>query len=110
MALQHFFANGLYLGSRHIPDYRVIPGLEVRRHFSHVLFCPRCGEIWGRILHDGATYHQSTYRPCTKHGNGRLSELHEHGEPVYFELDWPADAVTYEFKRYLEQADKDNQL
>lgn len=107
MALQHFFVGQRHLGSRLIPDTRIIPGLEVRFHYSHVFFCPHCGEIWGRLLHEKARYHQCAYRPCAKHGNGRLSDNHPHSEPVYFEPDWPKAAIQYEFERFLEQAEKD---
>jgi len=106
VATQHFFVGQTYLGSRLIPDFRTIPGIEVRRHHSYALFCPRCGDIWGRLIHDGAGYTQLTHRSCVKHGDGRLSDLHEHGEPIYFEKDWPKDAVKYEFERFLEQAEK----
>ena len=102
MAAQHFFAQGRYLGCRTIPDYRVVPGLEVRWYDSRVLYCMRCGEIWGRLLHDQAPLAQLTIRPCAKHGDGRLA-CHPtwHDDPTRFEDDWPEAAVRYEYQASL---------
>ena len=102
MAFQHFFVDGQYLGARKIPDNRVVPGLEVRRHHSYALFCMRCGEIWGRILHEDAPLTQITCRPCLKHGCGMLSHWHYFtGDPHNYEDDWPAAAVRHEFNAIL---------
>jgi hypothetical protein len=103
MALQHFILGQEYLGSRTIPDLRQVPGLEVRRHFSYVLYCGRCGDIWARLLHDGAEYTQLEQRPCAAHGDGRLSCRPEFFDmPTRFESDWPPAAIEYEFKRLME--------
>jgi len=102
MAAQHFFVGNRYLGARKIPDFRVIPGLEVRRHYSYALFCMRCGAVWGRLLHDGAELTQCTIRPCLRHGDGKLSMTHHfEGEPFNFESDWPPAAVAHEFSAEL---------
>jgi hypothetical protein len=103
VALQHFFVEGEYLGARQIPDMRWVPGLEVRRHFSYVLYCGRCGEIWARFAHDGAGYTQLSHRPCAKHGDGRLSDEPTWTDlPTRLEADWPPAAIAYEFKRWME--------
>lgn len=107
MARQDFFVGTKHLGFRLIPDTRIIPGLEVRWHESHVYFCCRCGEIWGRLLHEKATYYQCTYRECARHGGGHLSDNYEYGEPVYWERNWPASATKYEFERFLERAERE---
>lgn len=97
MATQHFLVGKAYLGSRAIPDFRVIPGLEARPHHSYAYFCLRCGDIWGRLAVDGAPLTQCVCRPCSKHGDGRLSNTHEvPGEPYNFASDWPAAAIKYE--------------
>lgn len=105
MALQHFFADGQYLGARKIPDLRVYPGLEVRRHFSYAYYCGRCGEIWGRFLHDIADYTQLIQLPCRKHGDGLLS-CHPTwlDMPTRFEPDWPLAATKREFELLLAEA------
>ncbi|TXH42222.1 MAG: hypothetical protein E6Q97_36100 [Desulfurellales bacterium] len=98
MGAQHFFVEGKYLGCRQIPNMRLVPGLEVRPHFSYAYFCGRCGEIWGRILHDKAQWTQVEYRPCRKHGDGRLSAHPDWTDrPDRAEEDWPPEALTYEF-------------
>ena len=38
MAQQNIFLRDEYLGSRPIPDWRTVPGLEVRWHFSYALY------------------------------------------------------------------------
>lgn len=110
MAAQHFFVGTRYLGSRTIPDTRCIPGLEVRRHYSYALFCMRCGEIWGRFLHERSTLTQCTIRPCLLHGDGKLSTSHFFaGEPTNFEADWPPAAIAHEFAAELAQLDRTQQ-
>ena len=104
MALQHFIVEGQYLGARAIPDLRQVPGMEVRRHYSYVLYCGRCGEIWARFLHDGAEYTQLSQIACRKHGDGKLSCWPAWLDvPTRFEQDWPPAAVRWEFDRLMEQ-------
>lgn len=102
MAAQHFFVAGAYLGSRTIPSFRQVPGLEIRYHYSYAYFCAHCGDIWGRILHEGATITQCVHRACFAHGDGRLA-CHStwHDDPTRFEDDWPDDAVVAEFNALL---------
>lgn len=105
MASQHFFLGSRHLGSRRIEDTRCIPGLEVRRHYSYAFFCMRCGDIWGRLLHDHAVLTQCVTRPCAAHGDGRFSTTHFlAGEPTNFEPDWPPAAVAHEFSCELKLA------
>lgn len=107
MSLQHFFVGPRHLGARQIPDLRVIPGLEVRFHHSYAYFCLRCGEVWGRLLHERADLTQCTIRPCLRHGDGKLSTTHFFaGEPTNFEDDWPPAAVAHEFAAELAQLDR----
>lgn len=107
MAAQHFFVGPRHLGARTIPDLRVIPGLEVRFHHSYAYFCLRCGEIWGRLLHERADLTQCAIRPCLRHGDGKLSTTHHFaGEPTNFEDDWPPAAVAHEFAAELAQLDR----
>ncbi len=105
MAAQHFFLRGQYLGSRRIPDFRVIPGMEVRPHFSYALFCMRCGDVWARFVHDKAELTQVTCRPCREHGDGHLSDHPAWLDmPTRFEDDWPDAATQYEFETLFPRA------
>lgn len=107
MGTQHFFTEGRYLGQRTISDNRVVPGLEIRPHFSYVMFCGICGEIWGRVLHDKARYTQIISRSCLKHGDGRLScPLIWEDDPTRFEFNWPSDAVRREFEATLKYEER----
>lgn len=108
MARQSFFLGSRYLGSREIDPLRLIPGLEVRRHFSYAHFCGRCGEIWARIILDGATWTQLGYRACPKHANhefsldGRLSDNETWlDSPIRYAEDWPEGATRVEFNAVL---------
>lgn len=102
MATQHFFLEGRYLGSREIESFRRIPGLEIRWQPSYALYCMKCGEIWGRFLHDKAELTQLTFRLCLKHGDGRLATTHFfQGDPHNYEPDWPPEAVAHEFKAWM---------
>lgn len=105
---QHFFADGAYLGSRQIDPWRRVPGLETRWHHSQVLFCPHCGDIWGRIMVDRASYTQCIYRPCAKHGDGRLACYPSwYDDPTLFADDWPPAAIRWEFERTLAYSTKE---
>jgi hypothetical protein len=107
MAAQHFFLGQAYLGHRMIPDLRVVPGLEVRRHYSQVYFCMRCGEIWGRMIHDKAELTQNFNRPCLEHGGGNFSTPFPWPETCLdFADDWPAAAIAHEFKVELRLAER----
>lgn len=102
MSAQHFFLGGRYLGSRVIPSYRQIPGLEVRYHYSYAYFCAHCGDIWARIIHEGAPVTQCVHRMCLAHGDGRLACPSTWlDEPVRFADDWPDAAVEVEFSALL---------
>lgn len=106
MASQHFFLGSRHLGTRQIPDMRIVPGLDVRPHHSYAFFCMRCGDIWGRLLHDRGRLTQCTIRPCARHGDGRFSTtFHFAGEPTNFEADWPPAAISHEFSCELALAE-----
>lgn len=105
---QHFFVEGRYLGARQIDPWWAVQGMTTRWQHSHVFFCCRCGEIWGRVLVDKATYTQCTYRECAAHGDGRLAcPLNWNDDPTQFDSDWPSAAIRYEFERTLDQAMKE---
>ena len=105
VSTQHFFVGPAYLGSRQIPTMRIVPGLEIRPHYSVAYFCMRCGDVWARVLHDKAPLTQCTVRPCKKHGDGRLS-CHDtwHDMPTRVEPDWPEPALRYELEASIELA------
>lgn len=98
MGKQYFIVGKSVLGSRTIPDNRIFPGMEVRRNYSFALFCGKCGEVWGRLLHDAAVYTQVRVVPCLKHGDGRFSLTFPWPEECFnFEDDWPPEAIKHEF-------------
>jgi hypothetical protein len=112
VASQHFFVNGHHLGTRQIPTNRLVPGLEIRPHFSYALFCLRCGDIWGRLMHEPSPLTQIICRPCLQHGDGRLAWLHDsianiNDSPLGFADDWPAEAIRYEFRANMALLEKE---
>lgn len=106
MPLQHFFIGPSYLGSRTIAAFRDKPPFGPQPSQSVAYFCPRCGEIWGRLAIEAGTW-ALVQRPCPKHGDGRLSDLSRYTRlESEFGDDWPPAAVKYEFERFLERAEK----
>lgn len=108
MTVQQFYVGGSYLGQRDIPRVRLVPRLEQSVQRSIAYFCPKCGDVWGRIVHLASDYTQCVQRACAKHGDGRLGTLPYNilGEPTNVEHDWPAQAVRYEFAAELAYAEK----
>lgn len=105
---QHFFLQGRYLGARQISAWFRLSGEAPRYQHSYVLFCGRCGDIWARLIVDGAPYTQVIQTPCRAHGDGRIScspRWKDH--PTCIDISWPSEAIRYEFERTLEQAIKD---
>lgn len=103
---QHFFVEGRYLGARQIDPWWKVSGMTTRWQHSHVFFCCRCGDIWGRVLVDKATYTQCTVRVCAKHGDGRLScPPSWFDDPTGFDSDWPSAAIRYEFEQTIAYAE-----
>lgn len=98
MPTQHFFADGAYLGSRQFPAFRNIPGEAPSLQPHYAFFCPTCGELWGRVCFDHSTDTRVISRRCLKHGDGRLSDWHQHlGSPRNFDESWPPAAIRHEF-------------
>lgn len=64
---------------------------------SVAYFCPSCGDIWGRIVIPGSTATQCRYRPCERHGDGRLTQSAWPSEPAtYVTPAWPRAALERE--------------
>lgn len=58
-----------FLGTRLIGDTILNPrwaDTEEAR-YNQALFCPRCGDIWGRIIHHPADEWHATIRNCPRH-------------------------------------------
>lgn len=107
MGKQVFEADGQVLGSREIPNFLNLPGIAIRPHYSYAYFCCRCGEIWGRLRHEGAAYTQCIYRNCRAHGDGRLAmTFPSDREPIGISFDWPREALLREFLVELETAER----
>lgn len=66
---QHFFLNGAYLGSREIPTWTTLGGSEPPRvASSYLLICGKCGEIWGKMMHDHPeAFTQPVLSACREH-------------------------------------------
>jgi hypothetical protein len=108
MALQHFFLDEAYLGSRPIPDYAMISGEGIRVNSSYILVCPVCAKVWGRLMHEHpSAYGQVRGIHCAQHGGGELStkyaNLYADYEPRELGLDWPAPALNYEIALLCEK-------
>lgn len=77
------FVSGRMLGAFEVSSfYSDRNGAVPTRSIAY--FCPLCGDIWGRIVVSGAASTQCRYRPCEKHGDGRLSQSA-----------WPEEAATF---------------
>lgn len=106
MGKQLFEADGRYLGQREVPNFQQSSLFGHRITCSQAYFCPRCGEVWGRLHHEGG-YWQLTHRPCRRHGDGRLSSVWDrYGDFAHtlVRADWPRDALKRELEIELEQA------
>jgi hypothetical protein len=107
MALQTFEVGGEVLGVRQVPSFfRSELHGGMRPTYSYCYFCPHCGEVWGRLRTEGATYWQCCYRNCEAHGDGRLAQHWTRGdEPTRLASDWPRAALLREMYREMEMAD-----
>ncbi len=99
---QLFFLNGRYLGSREVPTYS--QGLDggFRITSSYVLVCPKCGEIWGRLMHEHLqAYCQIIHTRCMEHAifpsEGTLSSQCPYpGDLRGWAPDWPKAATEHD--------------
>ena len=107
MARQLFEVKGRILGWREVPNFRNIPGFDIRPTESFAYFCPRCGEIWARLWCEGATYCQCSYRLCQAHGDGRLANGHDVvGDwPWRPAANWPKEALMRELLLEIKQSE-----
>lgn len=109
MPKQRFFAGVHYLGERQIPPTKEEGTFGIMAVQSLVYFCPRCGDIWGRLLVEGAKMTQLSHRPCTHHGDGRLSTPDNGKFPWHesqFAADWPPAAFERELRVWADWHDK----
>lgn len=107
MGKQTFIADGRVLGQRDIENFRNVPGLPLCITHSYAYCCNECGEIWGRLRHEGAPITQFIYRPCAKHGDGRLAmQFPVAGQPLGVATDWPRAALLREFLIELSGAER----
>lgn len=104
MPLQHFFVQGRYLGNRRVPAFRQDSTFGMRSTDGVCWFCPQCGEIWARLVVEGASYHQHWTEACPKHGEGKIDrECRFEWWPCKLEADWPEEALRYVLLRELEK-------
>lgn len=107
MTPQHFFVLGKYLGSRQVPPF-MRASMGTRVTYSCCWYCPKCADIWARLIVEGADYAQCWTENCPKHGGGRIDrECRFEWWPCALEADWPEEALRYVLVRELEQRKKD---
>lgn len=107
MGSQTIEADGVVLGVREVEHWRRRDTLfAIRPTDSYAYFCPKCGDIWGRLRHEGASYWQCVYRYCRAHGDGRLSMQYPAGQPTGIERNWPRAALLREFMIELEELER----
>lgn len=96
MARASIFVSGRSLGTFEVPlFYSDRTGTVPVRSVAY--FCAACGDIWGRIVIPGSGATQCRYRPCEKHGDGRLSQSAWPSEPsTYITPAWPRAALERE--------------
>jgi hypothetical protein len=107
MGRQIFEADGQILGERQIPNFgrsELFGGMKAQDSFCY--FCPKCGEIWGRLRHEGAGYWQCVYRNCRKHGGGVLSMQYPADTPTGVGRDWPREALLRELMVLIEETER----
>jgi hypothetical protein len=81
MLTAHWFAENRTLGSSEYPNLGFTSFLRIPK--STAYFCPRCGELWGRVHLEGIIPSWEVLeRACIRHGSGFLYH------PTYEEL-WP---------------------
>jgi hypothetical protein len=106
VTILHMLADGAYLGSRDIPAFEKLRDFGPRATRSLAYFCPRCGEVWGRLATDPAGYTQCLDRFCLRHGDGRLGTL-PYNSPDWtvsnVAADWPRAALLRELEAELKQ-------
>lgn len=56
--------TSVYLGTSHLAS-----GFCGDQWWSAAFLCPKCGEVWGRIVRAGGDWH-AAHVPCPKHGGG----------------------------------------
>lgn len=63
---------------------------------SIAYFCPGCGEVWGRMLREGKSWHTVT-SPCRAHGSTwRVGGLFHHPWQRILD-DFPTEVLTHDF-------------
>lgn len=98
----HYFLGTQLLATTHI---RPMWDDSTISFSSTAYFCPVCGEVWARIMIEGAEW-LPTNSPCPKHTNG----LRKGGyfiapwRKTYWEL--PQEVLKYELQLLLDRYDK----
>lgn len=105
---QHFYAHGLYLGSREIPNFfRGLYGPETQR--SYAFFCEKCGTIWAKLQTDEPKRFWLERVICRDDGDGEIacSKTDPYWSLLQFQDDWPPAAIEWEFNCLLAKAEKE---
>lgn len=105
---QHFHTSIRYLGAREVDSTYPLGLIEApaarAKQRNCAYFCPRCGEIWGRVSYDGVDEWTIHSRPCAMHGTqpwevqyaGSFRAAYPGIDPLSISTDWPRGALEYE--------------
>lgn len=104
MPTHYFLGNRLLATCRDFPKWD-----DLTLSFSNQIFvCPRCGDIWGRIMQDGAEDFYPVRRGCSRHrytdtvGGSFIAPWRK----TFAEL--PPEVLAYELNLRLDQFEKEN--
>lgn len=109
-AKAEFFSGSQYLGQGML-RLTFIKG-ELERPISRAFFCPICGEVWARVVVEGASEFQSYTRTCARHDPRWSIEI-----PGSIWISWdrdfqdafPSEALKREVRLHLDHAQWDLQ-
>lgn len=96
---QHIFLRGEWIGARDIPTWDSL-GPEPSLAHSYALFCPKCAEIWGKLMHDHPeAYCQVETQYCRDHAtqpsDGTFTRQSRWDDPRSWGYggEWPREAL-----------------
>jgi hypothetical protein len=104
---QTFFLRSVCLGSREVPptwesDLRSTAGAARFPYTNVAFFCPVCGEVWGRVTHEGGPAPADGRDPwlCEFRTCGR--DMDRHGELGRWKR-WTAGSFLFPFPEVRDQ-------
>jgi len=94
-----------FLGNRLLGTSNDLPRWDEKQvnHQNHALFCPTCGEVWGRITDTRVAGWFAVTRNCSKHGDGSFIAPWR----ILFE-ELPPEVLHYELQIRLNKYEVEN--